>query len=440
MVSERFTPRNVTSVFLALMLTVFLLAVGSGGYTSITRFKFGLMVILCGLYFIAMAASFVFCRVKGISVVRPRWDASRLCILLFFLFCAISAVISPYFPDTLIGFHRYEGLLTIACYVLMFLLISWYGEVRPWLLWVFAAAMTAFCLLCIVQFLGYNPFTLYPEGLNYYDGNDAYRYEFLGTVGNVGLVAAILAVAAPTFAVALVRLKGKRRFLLLIPLVLVLFVTVCAKVAAGYVAVFGGLFLLLPLAMVTDRRKKKLILLLFLVLAVFGLLFLYCVDVGGGTLHEVHALLHGEWDDKFGTSRLFIWRNVLALVPDRPMFGGGPDTLGERMEVEFRRYDAEKEILFKAKIDTAHNEYLNILVNEGALAFLAYMAALFFSFAAFLKENPRNTAAAICGSAVFGYCIQAFFGLRMCITSPFFWIAWALLLSAIGMKKEKDLP
>lgn len=428
--TDRFTPQNITSVFLAAMLTVFLLAVGIGGYTTITRFKFGLMLVLCGLYFVAVAASFVLLKIKKAPLPLLPMGIVRWSVAAFFVFCAVSALVSPYFPDTLLGFHRYEGLLTIGCYVLCFLLISWFGKPKPWLLWVFAASITAFCLLCCAQFLGWNPFTLYPEGLNYYDGNDAYRYEFLGTVGNVGLVAAVLAVAAPTFAVAIARMKGKRKHLLWIPLLLVLFVTVYSKVAAAYVAVFGGLILLVPLAMARSRRKKILILLLLLLLFLGGLLFLYCVDVGSGTLHEFHVLLHGGWDDKFGTGRLFIWRNVLALVPERPLFGGGPDTLGERMTVEFQRYDEGKQILFTAKIDTAHNEYLGILVNEGAFAFLAYLAALAVSFVAFVKKNRDNTAMAVCGSAVLGYSIQAFFGLRMCITAPFFWIAWALFLAS----------
>ena len=108
------------------------------------------------------------------------------------------------------------------------------------------------------------------------------------------------------------------------------------------------------------------------------------------------------------------------------------------MTAEFQRYDEEKGMLFRAAIDTAHNEYLNILVNEGLLALIPYLAALLLSFVAFVKENPKNTAAAVCGAGVLGYSIQAFFGLRMCITAPFFWLAWALLLAALRKKEAVD--
>ena len=373
---------------------------------------------------------------KKMVIPRPKLTLIHWLIISFWGFCALSTFLSPFFPDTIIGNHRFEGLVTISIYVLIFLLVSFYGEPKPWLLDVFAVSMLLFCLLCFVQFLGFNPFTLYPEGLNYYDGNDAYRYEFLGTIGNVGLVAAILAVAALAFSVAAVRGKGKRRYLYLITFLAVLAVTVYSKVAAAYVAVFGGLLFLVPLAMVRERKKKILILLLIFALLLAGFLFLLFVDVGSGTLHEFHMLLHGDWDDKYGTGRIFIWRNVLELVPERLFLGGGPDTLGERMTAEFQRYDEEKGMLFRATIDTAHNEYLNILVNEGLLALIPYLVALLLSFVAFVKENPKNTAAAVCGAGVLGYSIQAFFGLRMCITAPFFWIAWALLIASLQKKED----
>lgn len=33
----------------------------------------------------------------------------------------------------------------------------------------------------------------------------------------------------------------------------------------------------------------------------------------------------------------------------------------------------------------------------------------------------------ICGSAVLGYCIQAFFGISTCISAPYLFLAWAML-------------
>lgn len=435
-----FTPQRVTAVFLAAMATVFLLLTGPGGYTDITHFKYAFFLIFCGLYIIAVFFACLMQRKAGKSLPRPRFTAVHVLLLLFLLFTAVSAVVSPYFPHTVIGYHRFEGLLTVACYVISALMVSSFAEVKPYLLWIFAAAMTVFCLICFLQFLGFNPLGLYPEGLNYYDGNAAYRYEFLGTLGNTNLVAAVLSLAAPAFAVALFRGKGKKRFFLLIPLISVILVTVFSNVAAAYVGVFGSLILSVPFALMKNRKKRILVFLLICALILAALFLVFLWDFGNGTLHELHALLHGEWDDDFGTGRLFIWRNVLALVPERPLFGGGCDTLGQRMTAEFQRYDPEKAVTYRASIDTAHNEYLNILVNEGALALGAYLGALVLSFIVFLKNSPKNPGAAICGAGMLGYLIQAFFGMRMCITAPFFWLFWGLLLASTRpLMKEKNV-
>lgn len=423
------------------MSSVFLLAFGPGGYTDITLTKYTVFVAISGLYLLSLALLWLTSQLwpKGTTAgpVSRLSDIGpvRGLLLIFLFFCLISALLSPYGLHTLIGYHRYEGILTIVLYVLTFYFVSLYGRPKKWLLLLFAASMTVFCLICFGQFLGYNPFGLYPKGLTYYDANSAYRYQYLGTIGNVGLVAALLAVAAPVFFLSFLRLKGKIRYLLLFPLGCVLAVTLLSQVAAAYLAVFGGLLLLIPLAAVKTKRKKCLAWILILILLFAGLALIFCCDFGSGTLHELHLLLHGQWEDDFGTGRFFLWRNVLTLIPERPLLGGGPDTLGQRMTVDFQRYDSESHVLYRAAIDTAHNEYLNILVNEGALAFIAYVAALVGFLVLFIKKNRDHDVLAICGSAVFCYAIQAFFGMRMCLTAPFFWLCWALAVGAWRTQK-----
>lgn len=418
------------------MSTLFLLAFGPGGYTDITITKYTVFVVLSSLYLLSLLLLWMTSLIHAkrftagpVSLLRDAGLAQGM-LFLFLLFCLISAAISPYGIRTFIGYHRYEGIFTISLYVLTFYCVFLYGRPKKWLLFLFAASMSVFCLICFCQLLGYNPLGLYPEGLTYYDAYSAYRYQYLGTVGNVDLVAALLAVAAPVFFFAFLRLKGKSRYLFLIPFGFVLAVTLLSRVAAAYLAVFGGLLLLIPIAAVKSKRKKYLAGVLILLMLFAGIALVFCCDFGSGTLHELHLLLHGGWNDDFGTGRFFIWRNVLSLVPERPLFGGGPDTLGQRMTVEFQRFDSESQVFYRAAIDTAHNEYLNILVNEGVFALAAYLAALVAFLLVYIKNNRDNDVLAICGSAVFCYAIQAFFGMRMCLTAPFFWLCWALAAGA----------
>lgn len=146
-----------------------------------------------------------------------------------------------------------------------------------------------------------------------------------------------------------------------------------------------------------------------------------------GIFGEAHALLRGEADDSFGSGRVFIWRSVWQAVKERPLFGGGPDTLSRRVTAYFERYDETRGLVIRSGIDAAHNEYLNILANQGVLALLCWLGALGCSAVRFVRRGAESCAALLCGAAVLGYCVQALFGISMCLTTPYFLIAWAIL-------------
>ena len=60
---------------------------------------------------------------------------------------------------------------------------------------------------------------------------------------------------------------------------------------------------------------------MMLAAAAFALIWFFPGD--GGTLSELHRLLHGDVDLTFGSSRLLIWRSLLPLIAERPLLGGG---------------------------------------------------------------------------------------------------------------------
>lgn len=154
---------------------------------------------------------------------------------------------------------------------------------------------------------------------------------------------------------------------------------------------------------------------------------LYCIPFSSGTLGEIHALLHGQVGASFGSSRIWIWQNVLPLVPEHLFFGGGPDTLGDRMDVLFTRSLTENTTV-QASIDTAHNDYLNILANTGLLSLLCYLSLLGSQVYAFRKhwQNPLFFAIFI---GLLAYLIQIFFSFSSCAVTPLLWIGLGVLVS-----------
>ena len=414
--------RKLTRIYIYLMLTVFPLWCGCGGYRSIVDAKYPLFLLLCGLYAVAMTLL----TLRTLPAPAALWCGAswtQRLIALYLLFTWLSALLSPYFPETLVGVSRHEGALTITLYCLCFLFISVYGKAERGMLCALSVTVLLFCTLCICQLHGGNPLSLYPAGTTYFDANAAYPGAYLGTIGNVDLVAAFLCLTIPLFWVTLLLSRDKRRWYLLLPLIMALYVLLKIWVLAGIVGVFGGALLALPMLCTNARSRRRTA--LALGIGFTGALFVLWRFDFGGTLHELHELLHGNFDGSFGSGRIHIWRSVLREIPSHLWLGTGPDTMLRASLPPFERFDAVRGVTVVAQIDVAHNEFLNILFHQGIFALLAYLGVLLSASVRCLCS--RSTAAAALGTTVLCWCVQAFFGFSMFLTTPLFFLALALL-------------
>ena len=391
----------LTAAYLAILLSIYLLYPGRGGYQTITAQKWSAYLLITGVYIAAMLLLHLELAIVGAArlpaptMLRKTLGLPQKFILLYLFATVLSTLFSEFRQTALWGGGRCEGLAAIALYCLSFLLVSAYGQPKRWMLWLYAAAISVNCVLCLLQFAGLNPLHLYPEGMNYYGANTQYAGEFLGTVGNADILSAVLSLSIPVFWAAILRMKGCReRYFLLIPLALCPVVLLRAFVADGILGVTGAVVLSAPL-MTDDKRRRKWALICVIAALIAAAAAVYCFGSRMcGFLYEASELMHGRWDNRFGTGRIYIWRNVIQLVPEHLLLGGGPDTLGLRTDAAFERYDETLGILIHSAIDTAHNEYLNILVNQGLLALLSYLAALLASAIHWV----RRVALRLCGA------------------------------------------
>ena len=423
----------LTELYLALMFSVFLLFPGFGGYRTITEDKFFLLCILSGGYIgLSLLLTLELWLVGGKKtaslpalVQKSGWLPRLMLAYLLWAGIATACSVSPL--QSLWGGSRREGLVSLFLYVGAFFLVCLNTRASKRHLWLFGCGISLCCVVALIQLAGYNPFGLYPEGMTYYDGNILYSGEFLGTVGNAGLLTAVLCIAVPVFWTALVRTKGRDRLLLLIPLTLSLVVLFGSRVEAGIVGVIGGALLTVPVIAPQKTLRNKLALLSIAVI-LMGLAAVYFLGEHlPGFLYEANRLLHGQAEDTFGSGRIYIWRSVIPLIGERPLFGGGPETLGLRGNIVFERFHEELGILLRSQVDTAHNEYLNVAVELGLPALVFYLGGLLFGAVCWIRTAPYSDAAAICGAGVMGYCVQSFFGISSVVSAPFFWITLGLL-------------
>lgn len=407
---------RVSYLYACALAIVLFLFVPFGGYERMMEGKYVCYLALTLGYLAAMAFA---APIKGRSGSLPAPRFMPLAAAAYLGFSALSALLSPYGAQTLLGGTRREGLLTLTLYVAAFFCLARFLRADARLLHLSAVSVTLCDALVLVQTAGGNPLGLYPAGLGYRDGDIAYAGFFAGTSGNIDFTAFLLALALCVFLTALARRK-------LWPLAPVCALTAWALVRLDVATAWAGLAcaalwcpaLLLP-------RKRRAMLLLSCGLSVAALLLLRGYGGGSQTLAEASRLLRGDLDGAFGSGRVSIWRDCLMLARQRPLFGGGPDTLWLR-GLEPLAWYRDGAAATPADITAAHNEYLGVLVNQGIFALAAYLALLCAALARCFRraQEPRY---ALCGAGLLCYGAMAMFSVSTCITAPYLWLLLALV-------------
>lgn len=406
--------KRVTDVYLFTLLSAFILI--SAPYTSIAEAKFTAFVVLSAVYIAVM----LYLCIKNRCFHFDK--ALILCLGAYFAFTLVSALLSPYDYNIYIGTSRYNGLITQLIYCITILLIAAFGKLREAHIHTLGATMTLFCVLSIIQFLGFNPLGLYPEGMTYLDGNVKYSGEYFGTLGNADFSSVLLAMAASVFLASLLTLKEGRKYWLLLPLILCILCLAWAKVAEGIVGFAVSYGIIVPLYLwQRSKRIAKIVIAAEIIILLVLLAVVYFADFGeSGTLFELHEVLHGNFSDTFGSRRIGIWRQVVSEMAKHPLFGTGPDSM-MNWELEPFSRDVGSKTIYR-HIDAAHNEYLDIAAQQGLLALIAVLGVIVLSW----KRYSSNRL--IPFAAVLSYEVSALFGISMCIVTPIFLAFLALTL------------
>ncbi len=427
------TARWLTDKYILAMLGVFPLYVGfqEHAYTGITGAKHDFFVYVTGAWLAALAVLLVLAAIRREKMsFGPR--PAHYSLALFLLIGGLSAAASEYGLEIcLFGGNRYDGYFTTALYVGIFFGVSAFAAPRRRYAWAIGLSAAVCCVIAALQLGGLDPFHLYPEGLNYYDKYEALNAPFLGTIGNSGLVAAYLCLAAPMLIVFAVLSDRTEDTFLLLPGALSLGILALCDVDAGILAVAGCILVTVP--MVLRNRKASCIAAgVSGGLTLAGLGGLYFWPGTSGTLWELSRVLHGELSDEFGSHRGQIWKAAWKLFLETPWLGSGPGTASERFDIHWSRYIEALGRERNVAVSNTHNVYLGYLVTTGIFGGLSYLAAAACSIATWFRRRNTGALYPALGSALFCYMIQDFFGIGLCLTAPMLWVIWGLLETPEG--------
>jgi O-antigen ligase len=441
-----FSPEWITDKYIYLMLGIFPLWTGFKGYSAITLSKFLFFAIATGLWVIAAGAA------AAVSHRKPYISKGGWCVAALLAAAFVSAVFSPYGADVWLGAGRYDGFVSLMLYGLIFIGVSSYARPKPGYAAALAFSVGICCIVSIFQLLGENPLGLFPSGLGYFDHGIKYSAQFLGNIGNVDVFGALLCLAVPLFFGIYICSVDKRAAWFLVPGVLGTFISIESGVASVKLGLAFSLIVSLIVLIKKNRLKRLCIVLLAAALAAALASYVNFTSTGvfwgkaeasqsaseaaessagtkeESTSYEICQMLHGHFEDSYGSGRIGIWRKLLAVYPERPVIGGGPGTVADRVEIDYSRYVEETGKTLHTVVDNAHNEYLGYLMDEGAAGFAAYLAMVVLTFVRWIKRRNKADAAVGCGMTA--YWIQSFFGIGLCLVLPVIWLVWGLMWSS----------
>ena len=180
-------------------------------------------------------------------------------------------------------------------------------------------------------------------------------------------------------------------------------------------------------------NDKKLLKKIYCGILISGLLFIICLFLfkfNIKILSEIHEILHGNFNDKFGTYRMFLWKRTIPLIFNYPILGSGPDTFCLQF---MSKYTMDVLSIGPYSInDTAGNIYLTMLVNIGIVGLLCYLRIFYLLLRKLYKSSIYYK---ILFLTIVCYLIQSCFNLSVVIVTPIFWTIVGICIASVNVKE-----
>lgn len=150
-----------------------------------------------------------------------------------------------------------------------------------------------------------------------------------------------------------------------------------------------------------------------------------------------------EGKEKLGSARGYIWSRSIPLLKHAVILGYGPDTFIAKFPQDdyvgkLVAYDTVSML-----VDKAHNLYLEIALNIGVLALIAFLAMIIMYFVSSIKlyfKNSFEDFYSIVGLAIFtaicGYLGAGFFNDSVVSVAPVFWVLLGVGISTNCILKD----
>jgi hypothetical protein len=150
-------------------------------------------------------------------------------------------------------------------------------------------------------------------------------------------------------------------------------------------------------------------------------------------------------NEKLGSERGYIWSRAFPMLKDNLLLGGGPDTFAFRFPQndligKYYAYDTPNMV-----IDKPHNLYLQLALNNGLIALLAFLAIMIIYVVDSIKlyafkeyyEKSQVFGSVTCLGVV-GYLFAGLFNDSVISVAPVFWIVLGVGIALNYMNRKEN--
>jgi O-antigen ligase len=335
----------------------------------------------------------------------------NILLLLMLLWSFISAMFAQNLHISFFGdLYRKEGFLTYLAYAGLYLsvFILKNDKYRQILMILFSNIAAVLSLLTIIQAFGVQ--------IPGFEKNGTLSAIFY----NSNHFAYYLTMASACAACFFFTAQNKKKNIFYLILQIIIYSALIFNNTFGcYLAVLFGLLSLIIIFSIVKRKffkKAVLPVIIFILLSVIINIIFQNVGKNFLTLsRDITKIFLNDDAGSAGNWRWVLWTDALNFIKEKPVFGYGPDSLGEPYAK------------LGINLDRPHNEYIQFAASLGIPALILYLSALFLIFKKAYKNRNNislNNLIALC--VVFTYLMSAFFGNTMFNTSPYFFIFLAM--------------
>ena len=355
---------------------------------------------------------------------KLNFDSVEKVIIIYFFAVIVSTVFSVNYKVSIYGnFKRDEGLFAIIVYIYLFIVANrnyTFSEKHVKFLLISATIVAVYG---ISQYFGFDPILRDPTRIKW--GGRAFA-----TMGNSNFLGSYLTLILP-ISVFIYFYTHKNIYLLTSGLIYLSLL--CTLTRSAWLGALISVIILIIYSIIYKLDKKYIVILL----AIFAVITIVMNNISSGKIIGRFFTIGIDFKNvveqapnyqKAGAGRIFIWKRVLKLISQRPLFGHGLETLGIVFTEHFY-YDIIERYNKLITFDKAHNEYLHIAVTTGIPSLIIYLYFVSNIIIKAIKSVNKNIIIIPLLCSVIGYLVQAFFNISVVSVAYIYWIMLGILLN-----------